>query len=749
MAAGSKLIANAAQGFTRILTTATASSADFLQVLSSWVGDPAVFAAMVALPAFGPIVAAAAGALGAYSLYQEYVAGRSIEEIRNRQDELREKLHAALETNHEQVRALADLIEFDQTGGSNFADLSEPLRSNPWILLYKLLTQQSETSAARDSAIQSAIAQHQQLATALAAAAERHFETIHQDHETHEASLAELRDELRRFQNRVYAEIIESMRPFPPLYVPHESANPQRRSTSRFVYREQRIPFYGRHTEMGELLDFLFNEGQFRWWVWTGRGGAGKSRLALELCLAAHELGWYAGFLERGGDPDKLPAWADVNPDYPLLIVVDYVSERAKAVGLAIAKLRRRSEKGLLKRPVRILLLERSADANDHWFREFMQPESNTDRADINGARYLSERGAREMTGLDPDSLWRTIRHAWKDQAESSTPPLVGPDDALEDRVIEIYGQIDEHGLPLFAAFAGESLAQLGIQGIANWDRDALVGHVLERESALWREGDLRKEHANLAFVATLLQDLDVAQLKALGAMLRAGDLPETLDGATVRQISCFATPRAKGHIPPIEPDPLGECFLLARYSDKTDHPAHFGFAPPDEYNNELYEANDRLLDAAWDFAPFHVLAVMLRCVRDFPNRPEIERLCRPPNSTPESRFAWMILAAEASAILGRGGSHDRVLWFVNHAVQLTERYGDETALYWLLAGALNNRGATYGQQERMKLAIADFDAVLALEDASTEQKAKALNNRGVAYGQQGRMKLAIADFDS
>ena len=47
------------------------------------------------------------------------------------------------------------------------------------------------------------------------------------------------------------------------------------------------------------------------------------------------------------------------------------------------------------------------------------------------------------------------------------------------------------------------------------------------------------------------------------------------------------------------------------------------------------------------------------------------------------------------------------------------------------------------------ELEIADYSAVLEMDDAPVDQKAEALYNRGVTHGQMGNNELAIADFSA
>ena len=81
-------------------------------------------------------------------------------------------------------------------------------------------------------------------------------------------------------------------------------------------------------------------------------GGTGKTRFAVQACLAARQRGWVAGLLpvaDRGADALGVPR----------LLVVDYVEERdAVALALRLAGLQRSAS---VMAPVRMLLLARPA----------------------------------------------------------------------------------------------------------------------------------------------------------------------------------------------------------------------------------------------------------------------------------------------------------------------------------------------------------------------------------------------------
>lgn len=124
----------------------------------------------------------------------------------------------------------------------------------------------------------------------------------------------------------------------------------------RFSPRNPRVRFVGRKDELAALKKFLLAERSqpFAWWLITGGGGAGKTRLALELCHYAYRRGWQVGFLADGFKADVAPlnTWC---PQVPTLIVADYVMKRVGEIRTLAARLARRDDLP----PVHLLLLER------------------------------------------------------------------------------------------------------------------------------------------------------------------------------------------------------------------------------------------------------------------------------------------------------------------------------------------------------------------------------------------------------
>jgi CHAT domain-containing protein len=89
------------------------------------------------------------------------------------------------------------------------------------------------------------------------------------------------------------------------------------------------VPFHGREQEMADLRAWCLGEEPLRVRLYTGAGGMGKTRLALEAARALRAAGWRTGFLEPEALASPQEAWTKVaRPGGRVLVVVDYAETR-------------------------------------------------------------------------------------------------------------------------------------------------------------------------------------------------------------------------------------------------------------------------------------------------------------------------------------------------------------------------------------------------------------------------------------
>jgi len=369
---------------------------------------------------------------------------------------------------------------------------------------------------------------------------------------------------------------------------------------TRFHFRAQRVPFIGFELEITRLEEFLDSPSGFAWWMIIGEAGAGKSRLALELCqrLRRREEAWHSGFLP--GDHD-LVHWMEWQPKQPTLIVVDYAHSRAEELQAIVTTLEGRSEE--LHHPVRLLLLERPI-SEEVWWDRFLG--AGTTRMSVESAQHDE---IFVMPPMSDDQLWKSIVFILEQHGVHPLPS--------RDIVLESLRSVDPEGNPLFAAMAADALS--AGRDIRDWDREALLRDVLQREEQLyWKPRGAGEKYKNLLALATLIEGINLSDLHFLEQHLPQ-ELPTLKDGDPNRydakRYEVLVGQDSRASLAPLEPDLVGEYFVLQHISPRDD----VDFMRPWE-----------LISVAWAVHPWGVFRFISRAVHDFPDHRSIKVLEMP-----------------------------------------------------------------------------------------------------------------------
>lgn len=121
------------------------------------------------------------------------------------------------------------------------------------------------------------------------------------------------------------------------------------------------VPFHDRDSEIEGLRSWAAEPRTLGIRLYTGAGGMGKTRLAIELCRRLRADGWLAGFLDHRSQRLSEDGVASlVHAPKPILIVLDY-AETARDLIVRIASV----VSGRCGPPLRLLLLARRA--GDWW----------------------------------------------------------------------------------------------------------------------------------------------------------------------------------------------------------------------------------------------------------------------------------------------------------------------------------------------------------------------------------------------
>jgi len=496
----------------------------------------------------------------------------------------------------------------------------------------------------------------------------------------------------------------------PPLSIP--STDPR---VSRLAFSSQTTTLIGRGPEQSELLRFLNSHAKFSWWIMTGHAGTGKSRLALELCRSVTP-GWKAGFLSRLMHPFQ---WSGYRPSRNSLIVIDYVSGRAKEVGEIVLALSRASAS--FQKPVRVLLVERELG---FWWSTFCRDESHSERAEILGCLHgdalsLSGLSAEEILALAADVI-SSKNGIWNK--------------AVARELVRNLLRIDPLGRPLFTMMVAEYMGELALGGAANVD---LIGHVLDKEAGrrqalIIDKSELRKMD-NLLLLATMTGGLTPKDggFDHVARSNIAGLIPDLnlIDDSLYRDFA--GSPSGGAGFAGLQPDILGERLFLDRLSAT-------GVAG---------QTATRLLLAAWAFQPEDVSVAVIRACIDYRGEHRLGLLFDLPIDSPESRFHWADMVGDLMAVTGQSSDELAASQF-RKLVSISEEHPQERRLQVSRARAEYNLGGILLFHEgNSSGAAAYYDAAIARAGERSSVGIMAIHNRGILRHQSGDLDGAFADY--
>lgn len=311
-------------------------------------------------------------------------------------------------------------------------------------------------------------------------------------------------------------------------------------------------------------------------------------------------------------------------PDKPHLIVFDYVIGAEAEIGKMMGILAQR--KADFKEKVRVLLVERqpwkrgglhlasssatesqnhrigrfeSADGQAEWFSQLNGASYEISNASLAHEEFRFESGIIELRKLRPDQLRDIVR-----QLEALDDRKI----AESDKVIEAtFERIDNAGRPLFAYFLAEALLDQTFK--RDWDKSDILDYVLkknrERRWAQYFEGEPPElgdddPSIRLACLATMTDGLD-------GKLFEQESFPKSFlpDGKTFRQaLALTEAPignkgrKGNRHIPPLQPDILGEWFVISALASE--------------------QMRNSVVDAAWRTAPDKMAEYLVKLTADF-----------------------------------------------------------------------------------------------------------------------------------
>ncbi|MDH3662311.1 MAG: tetratricopeptide repeat protein [Alphaproteobacteria bacterium] len=331
------------------------------------------------------------------------------------------------------------------------------------------------------------------------------------------------------------------------------------------------IPMIGRDDEMAKLDAWLDGPKPISVRVLTGRAGAGKTRLALEMIEVRLTSGWDAGIatsreLQRFFAQQNLKAWGWQRPT---LVVIDYASSHAEAIYDWLAELS--DHGGIDGKPLRLLLLERSANEDAGWWRTAFGYSDGTAKAI---QRLLDPAKPVALSRIEEQERKREIfQAALSKGGKTLRAPDAGEDTYFDQRLADLtWG-----GEPLFLMMAGLLGAKHGLNKVLALSRIDLAFDLADRElERIGRAGGKTPSRTallrHMAVFVTLCGGLSQKVLEdAIEGEREATKRESAGDAATLANLLIDILPGAPGEAAPILPDMIGEAACLLVLDNDAD----------------------------------------------------------------------------------------------------------------------------------------------------------------------------------
>ena len=326
----------------------------------------------------------------------------------------------------------------------------------------------------------------------------------------------------------------------------------------------------GRDRDIEDFMAWLNSDAPISVRVVVGGAGAGKTRLAIELMLKLAENDapepWCTGFVnfQHLRTFDLKPSLTQADWPQPTLLVVDYAAIETSLLKPWITYLAQLVSEDS---HVRILLIERNADAQRGWLNELLAWGGDTSPG-LSGVFDPPVPIALTPLTLDDDcadrrQILQTMLTRIGDDTGKPLPDLPAPG---EDKRFDIAIQATQWADPLYLMMAALVASESKVVTALSMSRTDLGQALAQREIKRITSGvadDAKCLRIYLAACATLARGLDSNNARAVAAILgeqTQREYPGGL-GALVDDLAELL-PGAPTTLDPIQPDIIAEAFV-------------------------------------------------------------------------------------------------------------------------------------------------------------------------------------------
>jgi len=323
----------------------------------------------------------------------------------------------------------------------------------------------------------------------------------------------------------------------PPIVRPGEFAGP----SEYIMSRSGVVPFSARHSHLSRLLSWADGPQDFSSIIVSGIGGAGKTRIAVELCKELNDEGWLCGFINN-----RLPpATPRTHTGEGLMLVVDYADGRVTQLAELVTLLASTPDSG----KVRLLLLVRTSEQDPHAIRA---------RFGTQGALLKSVADSAQVLALDAIPLdIHERRDLFNAASDAFATDLVTPRESGSTNLTD-----DTFASPL-AVTIEAYLASTGDSQLAP-SLDGLLERLVAHEDRHWQHlgEDLGLDSKSRRILAALTTVADPDDLSSASVFIRAIDRFSTVSSERIyRLVEYVAQVSTNGERlwNPPQPDRLAE----------------------------------------------------------------------------------------------------------------------------------------------------------------------------------------------
>lgn len=343
-------------------------------------------------------------------------------------------------------------------------------------------------------------------------------------------------------------------------------------NASRFIYTSKVTEIIGRAAEIAALRSFCESGDSsdknpvspFAWWIMTGQGGMGKSRLALELVLEKRADGWLADFLDDqpGDAPTNCELCkSDWRPEQPTLLVIDYAARYEQQLRPLILALHRRQP--TFEHPVRVLLIERTLSPEGAgWYQTFIGPPEST-QWDLFSCRHGGG-DCLDLQGLAPEAARTLVEKAYKAYA-TALPLLTAAHQTQPAKLDVLLERLQSR--PLYILLLADAFLHSADEDALAWDAESLIEYVLRREQNRWKtEFGVTPQDLDVLCLATILGKISLDRTGPelpqcaidIIASAKSKEFTERYSAMTGFPVSWESS-----FLSPLLPDLIGEAFVL------------------------------------------------------------------------------------------------------------------------------------------------------------------------------------------